>query len=643
MATAGDPGLRGRPKRHYPITPMSSRLRSSSLLLLAIGLSVSLTAMRQTPSRPAEVSASAEAIRLNNLGVATMNQQKFDPALKYFEQAAAADPSFVTGRINEAIALISLQRYDAARELLEKATQANPQNARAWYNLGLLQKSTGEAETSLAAFQKAAALAPRDAHTAYFVGLMAGQIQQYDTSIAAFQRALELDPFLVSAEFGLARSYQRAGRADEAKGHLERFQRLTTEKVAAAMSLTYGDQGPLSLAQAVLPKGAAADAAVPVTFTRPAAQPFDVVADPPIATGEGPGAGACVFDADDDGDFDVVVLTPMTNPGRSGTAALFLRGADGTFARADSAGITLQGGPVGCVAADYDNDEKPDLAITDVYGAVTLFHNEGGGRFTNASDKAGLPPAPAVVGGTLPPGGARPVVHRFRPRWRRGPHRPPRCEGGPGRDGLRQRERPHARVPQQRQRHVHRGRAGARTGRRRRERRGTRHGLQQRPRGRSRRDWRAAACPSAQPARGRLQAGRVARRCSRRSNRWRRRARLRQGRLDGPRLHARRAARRLTVAQYRRYRPRAGRASGRRRRARMGPGGRGLRQRWMGRSGGDGHGCERRERAPARASQRTGHLQRFVRRRGRSRDRPRRRVAASRRPTSTATATATCS
>jgi tetratricopeptide (TPR) repeat protein len=382
---------------------MSFRPRILALFLVLVGsLTVSLAAMRgQAPSRPAESSAAIEAIRLNNLGVATMNQQKFDPALAYFEQAAKADPGFLTARINQAIALASLQKYDAARELLVEATGADPKNARAWYNLGLLQKSTGEAEASLASFQKAAALAPRDAHTAYFVGLMAGQIQQYDTSIASFQRALEIDPYLVSAEFGLARSFQRAGRAEEARSHLDRFQRLTTEKVAAAMSLTYGDQGPLSLAQAVLPKGDAAEAGVPVKFVDAAAQPFEY-SENASATPDGLGAGACVFDANGDGSLDVLVLSSRGDAPLRPGAALFLRGTGGTFTRAEGAGFTVQGPAIGCAAADYDNDERPDVVITTRLG-VLLFHNEGDATFTSAGEKAGLPPPVARVGGALPP------------------------------------------------------------------------------------------------------------------------------------------------------------------------------------------------------------------------------------------------
>src|SRR4051812_14880188 len=144
----------------------------SSVLILCAAAAIALSAA-QAPSRPANSSANASAIRLNNLGVATMNQQKFEPALKYFEQAVAADANLLTARVNQAIALINLQRYDPAKQLLTDATTADAQNVRAWYNLGLLLKSTGDAEQSLAAFEKAAALKPTDAHSAYFVGLMA--------------------------------------------------------------------------------------------------------------------------------------------------------------------------------------------------------------------------------------------------------------------------------------------------------------------------------------------------------------------------------------------------------------------------------------------------------------------------------------
>ena len=79
---------------------------------------------------------------------------------------------------------------------------------------------------------------------------------------------------------------------------MDRFTRLTQEKVASAMSLSYGDQGPLSLAQAVQPQAGAATAAIPVKFVRRRWR-----APTPVEE-NGAASGVCLIDADGDGAID---------------------------------------------------------------------------------------------------------------------------------------------------------------------------------------------------------------------------------------------------------------------------------------------------------------------------------------------------
>jgi tetratricopeptide (TPR) repeat protein len=335
----------------------------AALFLAAVSLVPSLG------QAPAPVDAAAEAIRLNNLGVASMNQQKFEAALERFVAALAADASLQAARVNQAIALSALQRYDEARPLLDGVIKSDPDNARAWYTLGLMLRTLGESDMSLAAFERAAEIAPRDPYTHYFTGLLASQLQQQDKAVAAFQRALELDPFLVSAEFGLARAYQRTGRTDDAKRHMDRFSRLTQEKVASAMSLAYGDQGPLSLAQAVQPRGGAAPAAIPVKFVGPTMPPGAYADDSTTIR-----RGVCLLDADGDGAIDYLrleaaAITLMRNDGKGRFTAT------GTLPGTDS--------PVMCAVGDFDNDEKPDIAVV-TPSAVTLHRNEGAGTFAGA-------------------------------------------------------------------------------------------------------------------------------------------------------------------------------------------------------------------------------------------------------------------
>src|SRR5690348_9967274 len=83
-----------------------------------------------------------EALRLNNLGVAYMNQQFFEKALKSFEDSAKLDPNLFVARLNQGIALVNLGRIDPAKVILQDAVKRDARNPRAWYNLGLLYKNS---------------------------------------------------------------------------------------------------------------------------------------------------------------------------------------------------------------------------------------------------------------------------------------------------------------------------------------------------------------------------------------------------------------------------------------------------------------------------------------------------------------------
>src|SRR4029077_5663813 len=103
-------------------------------------------------------SARQQLMRANNLGVAYLNQQKLDQALKQFEQAVAADKNNAAAQLNLGIALLNLARAPQAEEALQRAEQLDPKNAAVWYNLGLLHRNNGQAEQAAADFRKAAEL-----------------------------------------------------------------------------------------------------------------------------------------------------------------------------------------------------------------------------------------------------------------------------------------------------------------------------------------------------------------------------------------------------------------------------------------------------------------------------------------------------
>jgi enediyne biosynthesis protein E4 len=107
------------------------------------------------------------------------------------------------------------------------------------------------------------------------------------------------------------------------------------------------------------------------------------------------GPGVAFFDFDNDGWIDIFMVnsgaadfykpeTPLKN-------ALYQNNRDGTFTDVtDKAGVA--GGKefgMGCAIADYDNDGRADLLVT-AYGRCTLYHNDGGGTFSDVTERAGL-------------------------------------------------------------------------------------------------------------------------------------------------------------------------------------------------------------------------------------------------------------
>ena len=208
----------------------------------------------------------AEITRENNFGVALMNRQQFEKALGKFQRACILDPETDLGCVNMGIAFLNMQRFDEARAILDKSAQREPRNPRVWFNLGLLEKAGGNATASIEDFQKVAALDSYDADTQYFLGLIYSQQQQYDKAIVAFRKAIGLNPFQVSAEFGLAQALQRSGDTAGAKQHFDKFQHMTSEKLGKPISFIYGEQGKYSLAGIMQPAPEPVPPAMPVHF-----------------------------------------------------------------------------------------------------------------------------------------------------------------------------------------------------------------------------------------------------------------------------------------------------------------------------------------------------------------------------------------
>ena len=327
----------------------------------------------------------AEAIRLNNRGVAQMSQQFTERASGSFSEAFKKDPKFTQAAVNEGIALLTLQKVDEAKATLKRAIVLDPHNAQAWYNLGLAQHANNELELALASFQQAVKADPQDTDSLYFEGACYQEMKEFDKAITIFQAALEINPLHASSEFGLARALQRTGHTAEAKAHFARFQHLTGTKISSALGLTYGEQGHYSIVTAIGEPEVAEHTMIPV----------QLVAQTMISSSKGAGSaapklamtgGACMMDVTGSGNADLILM-------QSGEQAIRIlhRRSDGQFEELDAAaaGLKVEGRAVACAVGDYDGDGLNDLAVA-LDGAVLLFKNLGHGQFKNVTTENGL-------------------------------------------------------------------------------------------------------------------------------------------------------------------------------------------------------------------------------------------------------------
>lgn len=100
------------------------------------------------------------------------------------------------------------------------------------------------------------------------------------------------------------------------------------------------------------------------------------------------GRGTAVFDYDNDGRLDIAITSAY------GGATLYHNNGDGTFTDVSiSSGLDTATNAFGIVAGDYNNDGLTDLYITRAgfyMGEGQLFRNNGDGTFTDVTRQAGL-------------------------------------------------------------------------------------------------------------------------------------------------------------------------------------------------------------------------------------------------------------
>ncbi len=369
----------------------------------------------------AELRAREEAYRANNLGVALLEQYKYREGAEAFERALHLDPTLRLARINLSIALYNVPDLAAAEREATTALRLAPEQPQPHYILGLIAKTQNRIPDALASFGHVLKLDARDVGANVNTGQLLAQERKYAEAAVFFRAALASEPYNMTALYNLGLALTRTGNTAEGQQMIARFQQLRSSGAGTSIGTNYLEQG--RYAEAVASTGAEPeliDRTLPaVTFNDATESLLPKASDgksrasssssrATAASGErraaSPqretelrnlallGGGCALFDYDNDGDQDIFDVAPASQR--------LLRNDAGKFTDVTAAsGLpqTIDGVSLGAIAGDYDNDEKPDLFVLRYPEGCLLYHNDGAGRFSDATTRALIPVAPEYL------------------------------------------------------------------------------------------------------------------------------------------------------------------------------------------------------------------------------------------------------
>ena len=349
-------------------------------LIAAVALLQAPAPRTGTPDREA-------AYRANNRGVALLEQFAYDDAARAFEEALRLAPGFDIARLNLAIAHFYGGRPADAAGGARASAERMPGVPTAQYMVGVIAKADNRLDEAASAFGRVLQLDPLDAGSLIYLGQIHLQQRRYAEALPLFERALAAEPYNVTAAYNAALALTRAGRSDEGRAAMQRFERLRDSMYGVTYAQTYLTQG--RYAEAIASTGAEPELATPAT---PAVTFSDATSSWFAAAGAinpttGTAAGLALFDADGDGDLDLVSAD-------SAGIRLF-RNAGGRFVDDTArAGLESLRDAAGVIAGDYDTDGHPDLFVLSS-GGPRLFRQKADGTFEDVTKTAALPPSPS--------------------------------------------------------------------------------------------------------------------------------------------------------------------------------------------------------------------------------------------------------
>src|SRR5262249_35887562 len=183
------------------------------------------------------------AYRANNRGVALLEQFNYDGAAAAFREALKASPDLNIAKVNLAIALFYASKNAEAADAAKAAVAALPTSPTSHYVAGLIAKTDNRVDEAASAFERVLQLDAADPGAKIQLGQIRTQERRFADAIPLFQAALNAEPYNVTAAYSLGLALTRAGRTEEGRQAMQRFDTLRSSAYGVTYAQTYLSQG----------------------------------------------------------------------------------------------------------------------------------------------------------------------------------------------------------------------------------------------------------------------------------------------------------------------------------------------------------------------------------------------------------------
>ncbi len=217
-----------------PFPDLPAELPPTSDLLFAELVQVTDYLQQRIPNHPDPIEIAARVqLWLGNA----------DQAMKLWERCIQLAPQYGHAYLGMGSAAAKRGDYEVAADFLRKSLQLTPTSTESRLALGDALINAGEIEEAIAVLDRSPGPGAPSAQREALLGQACLQTQDYEAARTHYELAIRLEPYSSDAYYGLAMTFNRLGKSDEAAEQTAKFNevRATERKIRTQDKRDYDD------------------------------------------------------------------------------------------------------------------------------------------------------------------------------------------------------------------------------------------------------------------------------------------------------------------------------------------------------------------------------------------------------------------